>query len=99
MQRMAALLLSSLSAVFGQVIYEYPLNPYSSVDLPVSREVTTITLPGPITAVVAADMLTENGRSGVTEVEEGTTLRFHLTHAPDSNFVLVRSLQPNAQGR
>jgi hypothetical protein len=99
MRRLAALLLCPLSAAFGQAISEYPLNPYTAIDLPVSREVSTITLPASITAVVAADMLIDNGRSGGTEVEEGTPLRFHVTHAPGSNFVLVRSLQPSAQGR
>jgi hypothetical protein len=43
-------------------------------------------------------MLIDRG-SGAVEVEEGTPLRFHLTHAPGSNFILVRSLQPDGFGR
>jgi hypothetical protein len=54
----------------GQTVAEYPLDPYKVVALPISREVTTITLPAPITAVVAADMLIENGRAGAIEVAD-----------------------------
>jgi len=43
-------------------------------------------------------MLIDSGREAV-EVEEGTPLRFHVTHAPGSKFILVRSLQPEAAGR
>jgi hypothetical protein len=64
----------------------------------VSREVTTVMFPGPITAVAGADMLIEGGKQSV-EVEEGTPLRFHVSHAPGSNFILVRSLQPDAAAR
>jgi hypothetical protein len=66
--------------------------------LPVSREITTLMFPGAITAVAGADMLIDSGK-GTVEVEEGTALRFHVTHAPGSNFILVRSLQPEAGGR
>ena len=43
-------------------------------------------------------MLIDTGREA-TEVEEGEALRFHVSHAPGSNFLLVRSLQPDANGR
>src|SRR5579883_1845746 len=99
MRRLAAVFLCSLAVSSAETINEYSLNPYKAVDLSVSREVTTITLPGPIGAVVAADMLIEDGRNGGVEVEEGTNVRFQVTHPAGSNFVLVRSLQANAEGR
>src|SRR5438067_1482194 len=98
MRRLAVLLLYALP-VTAQTISEYALDPYKAIDLPISQEVTTITLPAPITAVVAADMLIEDGKTGGTDVEEGVPLRFQVTHAPGSNFVLVRSLQSKAEGR
>jgi hypothetical protein len=86
------------SALAAQTIREAKLDPRLAVDLPVSREVTTVMFPGPITAVAGADMLIEGGKAAV-EVEEGTPLRFHVSHAPGSNFILVRSLQPEAAAR
>jgi len=86
------------SALAAQTIREAKLDPRQVVDLPVSREVTTVMFPGPITAVAGADMLIEGGKAAV-EVEEGTPLRFHVSHAPGSNFILVRSLQPEAAAR
>ncbi len=86
------------SALAAQTIREAKLDPRQAVDLPVSREVTTVMFPGPITAVAGADMLIEGGKQSV-EVEEGTPLRFHVSHAPGSNFLLVRSLQPEAAAR
>lgn len=86
------------SALAAQTIREAKLDPRQAVDLPVSREVTTVMFPGPITAVAGADMLIEGGKAAV-EVEEGTPLRFHVSHAPGSNFILVRSLQPEAAAR
>ena len=95
----AALALVALPVLSGQTITEHPLDPHRAVELPVSREVTTITWPGPLTAVAGADMLIESGAASGTDVEEGTPLRFHVTHAPGSNFVLVRALDPTASGR
>ena len=86
------------SATPAQTIRELPLNPQQAVDLAVSREITTLMFPSAITAVAGADMLIDRG-SGMVEVEEGTLLRFHVTHAAGSNFILVRSLQPDAAGR
>lgn len=86
------------SALAAQTIREAKLDPRQAVDLRVSREVTTVMFPGPITAVAGADMLIEGGKAAV-EVEEGTPLRFHVSHAPGSNFILVRSLQPEAAAR
>jgi hypothetical protein len=86
------------SALAAQPIRDLALNPTQAVDLPVSREITTVMFPGAITAVAGADMLIENGKQAV-EVEEGTPLRFHVAHAPGSNFLLVRSLQPDATAR
>lgn len=86
------------SALAAQTIREARLDPKQAVDLPVSREVTTVMFPGPITAVAGADMLIEGGKQSV-EVEEGTPLRFHVSHAPGSNFILLRSLQPDAAAR
>ncbi len=86
------------SALAAQTIREAELDPRQTVDLPVSREVTTVMFPGPITAVAGADMLIEGGKAAV-EIEEGTPLRFHVSHASGSNFILVRSLQPEATAR
>ena len=93
-----SLFLGLASALAAQAIREATLDPKQAVDLPVSREVTTVMFPGPITAVAGADMLIESGKQSV-EVEEGTSLRFHVSHAPGSNFILLRSLQPDAAAR
>ena len=98
MLRFIGLFLGVVSALGAQTVRDLQLDPQLAVDLPVSREITTVTFPGAITAVAGADMLIENGRDAV-EVEEGTPLRFQVTHAPGSNFILVRSLQPDAAGR
>ena len=98
MRRFIGLFLGVVSALGAQTVRDLPLDPQLAVDLPVSREITTVTFPGAITAVAGADMLIENGRDAV-EIEEGTPLRFQVTHAPGSNFILVRSLQPDAAGR
>jgi hypothetical protein len=91
-------LLGGVSALAAQTIRDVTLDPRQAVDLPVSREITTVTFPGAITAVAGTDMLVESGKEAV-EVEEGTPLRFQVTHAPGSNFILMRSLQPEATGR
>lgn len=82
----------------AQSVIETPLNPRQPVDIAVSREITTLLFPGTITAVAAADMLIDAGK-GDTDVEEGRPLRFHVTHAPGSTFILVRSLKAGANGR
>lgn len=87
-----------VSAFAMQPIRNAALDPNQTVDVPVSREVTTVMFPGAITAVAGADMLIDRGRDAI-EVEEGTPLRFHVTHAPGSNFILLRSLQPESSGR
>lgn len=87
-----------VSAFAMQPIRDVALDPSQTVDVPVSREVTTVMFPGAITAVAGADMLIDRGRES-TEVEEGAPLRFHVTHAPGSNFILLRSLQPDSSGR
>lgn len=97
MWKIAGLLMASASALAAQTIREVPLDAHKVVELPVSREVTTLTLPGAITAVAGADMLIDDGRAA-TEVEEGTPIRFHITHAKGTNFLLVRSVQPEASG-
>jgi hypothetical protein len=99
MWKYAGLFLGLVSALGAQAIRDLILDPQQVVDLPVSREITTVMFPGAITAVAGADMLIDNGGKDVVEVEEGTSLRFHITHAPASNFILVRSLQPEATGR
>jgi len=91
-------LAAAASAWAVQPISAVALDPQQAVDLPVSREITTVMFPGAITAVAGADMLIEGGR-GPVEIEEGTLVRFHVTHAPGSNFILVRSLQPEATAR
>ncbi|MBI2512203.1 MAG: type-F conjugative transfer system secretin TraK [Opitutae bacterium] len=98
MMKSLLLFIGLASALAAQTIREARLDPKQAVDLPVSREVTTVMFPGPITAVAGADMLIEGGKQSV-EVEEGTPLRFHVSHAPGSNFILVRSLQPDAAAR
>lgn len=98
MWRYTGIILGIVSTLSAQTIRDLALDPQQAVDLPVSREITTVMFPGSLTAVVGADMLIDNGRES-TEVEEGTPLRFHVTHAPGSNFILVRSMQPDAIGR
>ncbi len=98
MLRFVVPLFAAATALAAQPIRDLALDPTQAVDLPVSREITTVMFPGGITAVAGADMLIEGGR-GAVEVEEGTPVRFHVTHAPGSNFILIRSLQPDAAGR
>ena len=97
MWKAAGLLVASMSSLAAQTIREFTLDPYQVIGLPVSREVTTVTLPAPITAVAGADMLIEDGRAAV-ELEEGTPVRFHVSHASGTNFLLVRNVQPDASG-
>ena len=90
--------LAVASALSAQTIRNLALDAQQVVDLPVSREITTVMFPEPLTAVAGADMLIDNGREA-SEVEDGTPVRFHVTHAPGANFILVQSLQPEATGR
>ena len=99
MWKYAGLLLGIASALCAQTIRDLTLDPQQVFELLVSREITTVMFPSSITAVAGADMLIDNGGKDAVEVEEGTPLRFHVTHAPGSNFILVRSLQPEATGR
>ena len=98
MLRLFALSLATASALVAQPIRDVALDPEQAVDLPVSREITTVMFPGSIMAVAGADMLIDSGKAAV-ELEEGTPVRFHVTHAPGSNFLLIRSLQPEATAR
>jgi hypothetical protein len=99
MWKITGLFLAAAASVWAvQPISAVALDPQQAVDLPVSREITTVMFPGAITAVAGADMLIEGGR-GPAEIEEGALVRFHVTHAPGSNFILVRSLQPEATAR
>jgi hypothetical protein len=97
MWKVVGLFMASLSALAAQTIREFALDAHKAVELPVSREVTTVTFPNPITAIAGADMLIEDGRAA-SEVEEGTLIRFHVTHAKGTNFLLVRAIQPEASG-
>ena len=90
--------LALLSPLSAQTIGDYTLDPHKVVDLPISREVTAVTLPGPITAIAGTDMLLDGGQAAPTEVDEGTPVRFHITHVKGSNFFLVQGVQPNAVG-
>lgn len=85
------------SVLAGQTIRDFPLDAHKAVELAVSHEVTTITFPATITAVAGADMLIDDGRATV-EVDEDTPVRFHVTHAKGTNFLLVSSVQPNVTG-
>ncbi len=98
MWKMVVLSLGAATALGAQTIRDFVLDPQQAVDLPVSREITTVVFPGPITAVAGADILIDRGKEAV-EVEESTPLRFHVTHAPGANFLLVRSLQVGAAAR
>jgi hypothetical protein len=98
MWKFVGVFLGVVSVLGAQPIRDLTLDPQQAVDLPVSREITTVMFPGAITAVAGADMLIDNGKAAV-EIEEGSPVRFHVTHAPGSNFILVRSLQPEATGR
>jgi len=90
--------LAVLAPVCAQTINDFTLDPHKVVDLPVSREVTAVTLPGPITAIAGTDMLLDGGQAAATEVDEGTPVRFHITHVKGSNFFLVQGVQANAVG-
>lgn len=98
MWRASGFFVAALSALGAQTISEYPLDPHKVTDLPVSREVTAVTLPGPITAIAGADMLIDSGQATAMEADEGATLRFQVSHAKGANFFLVQSLQPDATG-
>jgi hypothetical protein len=89
--------LAVLSTVAAQSITEQTLDPKKVVNLPVSREVTTITFPGAITAVAGADMLIDDGHTA-SDVDENTPVRFHVSHVKGSNFLLIQSLAPDASG-
>jgi len=64
-----------MSALGAQTIRDLTLDPQQAVELPVSREITTVMFPGAITAVAGADMLIDAGREAV-EVEEGAPSPF-----------------------
>lgn len=96
MWRSVGLFVAAWSALSAQTISEFALDPKKVTELPVAREVTAVTLPGPITAIAGADMLIDDGRAAAIEIEDGVPLRFHVTHAKGSNFFLVQSLQPEA---
>jgi hypothetical protein len=98
MWKRSGFFLGMAATLTAQPIRNYTLDPQQAVDLPVSREITTVMFPAPITAVAGADMVIDTGK-GAVDVEEGTPVRFHVSHAPGSRFVLVRSLQPEATGR
>lgn len=98
MWRATGLFVAIWSGATAQTIGEYPLDPHKVTELPVSREVTAVTLPGPITAIAGADMLIDGGQPTALEMEEGATLRFQVSHAKGANFFLVQSLQPEATG-
>lgn len=74
------------------------LDPERVVDLPVSHEITTVLFPGVITGVAGSDMAIDGGKDAA-EAEVGSVFRFQVSHAPGANFVLIRSLQPEAAGR
>lgn len=98
MWKFAGLVFVTAAALAAQPIRDLSLDPTRAVDLPISREITTVMFPGAITAVAGADMLIDGGK-GAVEIEEGIPVRFHVTHAPGSNFILIRSLQPETVGR
>ena len=77
MLRIAGLFLGVASVLAAQTIRDLALDPQQALDLPVSREITTVMFPGAITAVAGADMLINSGREAA-EVEEGTALRFQV---------------------
>lgn len=98
MWRVAGIFVAASSALWAQSISDVLLDAHKVTDLPVSREITAVTLPGPITAIAGADMLIDDGRRTGVEIEEGTLLRFQVSHAKGANFFLVQSLQPEATG-
>lgn len=98
MWRATGLFVAACSALSAQSISDFPLDAHKVTELPVSREVTAVTLPGPITAIAGADMLIDDGRGAALEVDEGAPLRFQISHAKGANFFLVQSLQPEATG-
>src|SRR6187399_2926055 len=79
MWKATGLFVAAWSALSAQTIGDFPLDPHKVTDLPVSREVTAVTLPGPITAIAGADMLIDDGRGTSLEVDEGAPLRFQVS--------------------
>jgi hypothetical protein len=98
MRKLTCCFFALLSPLCAQSINDFTLDPRKVVELPVSHEVTAVTLPGPITAIAGSDMLLDGGQPAGAEVDEGTPVRFHVTHVPGSNFFLVQDVQPNATG-
>lgn len=94
----AVIFLGLVSVLQAQAIRELILDPRQAFDLPVSKEITTVIFPSAVTAVAGADMLIDAGQ-GPVEIEESAPLRFQITHRPGTNFILVKSLQPEAKGR
>ncbi len=92
------LFLAAACTLAAQAIRNHALDPTQTFDLPISREITTVMFPGALTAVAGADMVIDGGK-GAVEIEEGTPVRFHVSHAPGSNFILIRSLQPQTMAR
>lgn len=97
MRRSFAIFLFVAPWLGAQSISITPLDPEKVVTIRVSREVTTLTFPGAITAVAGADMLIDDGHEG-TDVDPDADLRFHVSQLRGTNFVLVQSLKPTADG-
>jgi len=95
---MGALLFGAATALAVPTIREFPLDPRVVVELPVSRDVTTIVFPGALTAVAGADMLVDNGHDPA-EVDQGTEFKFQITHPSGANFILARSFGQDSVGR
>lgn len=98
MRRVAGIFFAMCSALAGQPIREFLLEPRQATDLSVSGEVTAVTFPGAITAIAGADMLIDDGAKAAVEVDAGAPLRFQVTHAKGVNFLFVRTLDPAATG-
>ena len=64
MWRYAALLLGGVSALAAQTIRDVTLDPRQAVDLPLSREITTVTFPGAITAVATPGAVVASDATG-----------------------------------
>jgi uncharacterized protein with PhoU and TrkA domain len=88
MLKAVGIFVAAWSALSAQTIGDYSLDPHKVTEILVSREVTAVTLPGPITAIAGADMLIDDGRGTAIEVDEGAALRFQVSHAKGANFFL-----------
>jgi hypothetical protein len=90
--------LAGVVTLGAQPVRDLELDPLQVINLPVSREITTVMFPEPITAVAGSDLVIESGKGAVEEGEEEGG-KFQVAHAPGANFIMVRSLKGDSTAR